>query len=100
MLKPLKVATPLTEIGRASCSGVPGGPAVPIARLTLLVAPVLRAPNWCHMSTVSAGVIVVCALVLVGCCTKHVEVASGAGAVMLKALEVAPVSPVLLAVRV
>src|SRR5882724_9270923 len=101
MLKPLKVATPLTAATAAPPLSVPAGfPGLfPIARLTLLVAPVIRAPNWSRISTVTAGVIVAPAVVLVGCCTKPTEVATGAGAVMLKALEFTEVKPAAAKIR-
>src|SRR5712691_9156745 len=77
MLRVEKVATPFTAATVVVPASVPPAGLVPIARVTLLVAPVSRAPNWSRISTVTAGVIVAPAWVLIGCCTKATDVATG-----------------------
>src|SRR5215467_10655056 len=97
MDRSLDVATPLTAATVVVPLRVPPAGLVPMARetLTLELTRLLPASS---SSTVTAGVMAWAAAVLVGCCRKARWVA--ADAVMLKALEVAPVRPVLEAARV
>ena len=96
--RPLKVATPPTAACVVVPDSVPPGPAfVPIAKVTLAVEAV-RLPEASSIRAVTDGVIEAPATVFVGC-TVNFTCAAGP-TVMLNVVEVSPVNPVLVAVRV
>src|SRR5512144_10660 len=99
MLRLLNEATPATaDTGLVPESTAPGPGLVPIARVMLLVAAVTRLAPASRTSTWTAGVMVAPPVAFDGC-TRNPTFAAGP-TVMLKALEVAGVSPPVLAVRV
>ena len=98
ILRLLKVATPLTALTVLVPASVPLEGLVPIATVidALELVTVLPPASW--TATVTAGLIDAAATVLLGCCTKANLLA--APAVILKAELVAPLRPVLEALRV
>ena len=94
----LKVATPLTALTVLVPASVPLEGLEPIATVieTLELVTVLPLASW--TATVTAGLIDVPVAALVGCCWKASLVA--APGVILKAELVAPLRPVLEALRV
>ena len=98
ILRALKVAIPLTALTVVVPASVPLEGLVPIATIieTLELVTVLPPASW--TTTVTAGLIETAAAALLGCCTKASLVA--APAVILKAELVAPLRPVLEALRV
>ena len=93
-----KLATPLTAATVFVPPRVPFFGFVPIATVTLLVALVTRLPPASRISTCTAGVIVAPPVVFEGC-TRNPSCAA-APTVMLNDADVAPASPVAVAVRV
>src|ERR1044072_9411754 len=93
----LTVATPLTAATVVVPLRVPLAGLVPMASETLAVGLTTLLPAY-SSCTVTAGLLARPAVVLLGCCTKARWVAATTR--MLKALEVAPVRPVLEAARV
>src|SRR5262249_43390303 len=93
-----KVATPATAATVAVPLRVPPPGLVPMATVTLDVVVVTMLLKASSTATVTAGLMAAPAAVFVGCCTKARWVA--AAAVMLKAVEVAPVRAVSAAARV
>src|SRR5262245_32727557 len=93
----LKVATPLAAATVVVPLSVPPAGLVPEGKGAVEVELTRLLPAW-SSSTVTAGVMAWVAAVLLGCCRKARWVAAPTR--MLKAAEVAPVRPLLLAARV
>src|SRR3989440_9108557 len=94
MLRSEKVATPLTAATVVVPERVPLAGLVPMATVMLVVAVVTVLPWASWTVTCTAGVIAAPAAALLGCAVKAPFAAGPTLALMVKALLVAPVSPV------